>query len=376
MIRRVGLFLFVFISFSSVWANSNDSEFERLFPREGLEARIQAEFEAGGSEAVLLYMQELVEADLVRRADVKGEIRLVGHPNEKDAIEFLSSEFERMGMATKISFVSDASKRDPYLPNERIRAYNSAKWARYLAGPGVIALGIATGQTAMVAPVVVTAGVQTAYEIQFATPWIDRNFWTPIFKTTGKLRKVFLGLNPGILAVNFLYPASLYECARGLCEYFNISPEKVVSSVERAEVYPLFGVGAVLFSLAYGRFQDDAITQRAQGRISEATRYLKTTAMNLAANGLRVMSIFIPITVASLPMFGTEFKIDLGTAGLLGLGVVVTLPQALKTAYGPTFRSLYIRERLKSNESGEGSFKLTCLSGLNKIANAIKLKRI
>lgn len=342
-----------------------------------------------GTDAVLYLLKSYVQAGLTRDVLLRGmsengiEKRIVssmkGHPHQREAVAFLNQQFDKMDFPLELHLEEDATMPDPFEPDSKqLQNYKKYEKMRYAAGPAVILLGLMTGQMTMSTPVAAATATQIGYELQFANSWMDRHVWSPVFKATGKRR--VLGFNPGILVVNALYPLSLYEIMRFTAAVTERELETVLTETSRANAYLGFAVGMVIFSAAYGFYQDDKIIQRTTGRIGEGDRYIDTSRMNIGANGLRMASLFIPFTLASWPIslheLGIEaetvLRLDVGLAGLLTLGLIKALPTRIKTSFGPSARAWYIK--LKSQPSSAGSLKLGCARVLEKLTNLSELR--
>lgn len=291
------------------------------------------------------------------------------HQNAAEAITFLNDNLKSMRIPIQYSHQIDNTKADPFVPrSEEAGKVKFMETARSLTGPGVIAIGVATGQAPLDTPLFATSALQTAYELQFANSWMNRNVWTHFFGFTGKARKFLLGLNPGVLAINFAYPVSLYEFRRAFVERLGTDANVLEA---RDTAYPLFALGALIFTAAYGRLQDDLIVLRNTGRQSEGQRYIRESMANIAANAFRVATVFVPFVIWQFQVGNGEYKVDVGTIGLAGLALFATLPLAIKTSWGgPQLRAAYVRASM----SRASALKVKCLKALDRLANGIALR--
>jgi len=302
-------------------------------------------------------------------------VNLPAHPNSGEAIDFLNTHLEKAGYPIHYQIEANTELPDPHKLSSSSSVRN---WelARLGVGPVVVGMGVATGNAPLDIPLAVTTAQQVAYELQFGKKEINSNFWKPIWEWGDRqqfLKYLTLGINPAILAVNLAYPISLYEARLALIHKFNADPSVLN---ERAVQYPLFILGALIFSSSYGIFQGDLVKQQITGRRSADSWFINESILNMTANSLRIGTIFFPIVMATANVFGVNYNIDLGTAGLLALATLA-IPNTIKTRVGPGVRATYIRHQMEWNASGGGirGLKLKCRALMDRLTNFYVLTR-
>lgn len=353
-------------------------------------AEIRGVFESSGNDHVLELLKLYAEFSLPREKLLEGLkalqatypsmkekllIVLPAHSHSAPAIEFLNNSLERAGFPLFYKHEINDQLPDPY----KLSASGSVRaWerARLLTGPAVVGLGVATGSAPLDIPLAAVTAQQVGYELQFGKKEINSRVWKPLWQWGDRqkiLRILSLGMNPAILGVNLLYPISLYESRLTLIHQFGGDPTVLP---DRAVQYPLFVLGALIFSSSYGIFQSDLVHQQVTGRRSADSWFVNESILNMTANSLRIGTIFFPIVLATAEIFGVHYNIDVGTAGLVALAAAA-IPNRIKTRVAPKVRAAYVRDLMERNSKPSSivGFKSKCLAMMDRLSNFYTLTR-
>lgn len=372
------LLAFAALFFSiSVYASDEQAHLLVVETAPDLEQRIVETFKRAGTDAVAKSILDDLEnpakmaawQDFASGAETRVlEVKI--HPNEKDAVKWMNSRFQRMGLSNlSLEGVVDDSLPDPTsLPEAEIRG---RKWLRYLAGPGVALAatlvnlpsgGAVTGTDYMLLVVPsVGVGVTTVLlELQFASPYLNNKFWKHVWNFGGRA----MGRASNII-VNFLYGMALYGSGVGASHLPVLFGGDVIpfAHIPFVQAVTTAAIGGLTFHLAMGQFQTDISEEEKRGAISGPVRYgLETTGV-VINNSARVLDWVLPL--------------GLGSWAQAAFFSLKTLPQALKSNLQYWLQDRKVHRRVNPETAPAVTVLESCahLLGSTQLVNLPTLKK-
>jgi hypothetical protein len=272
-------------------------------------------------------------------------LSVAAHPSEQEAIAWMNSRFKSMGLGNiKVEGAFNIERQDP-------RALNGADtrgrvWTRYAAGAGIALAAatfkIATDQSgadfmAVVLPTAAAGVTSVLLEIQFAHPKLNPR-WSRFFSSGS-----FLAQRLKNYGINFAYGMSLYGAALAASAAPMLWGDAPIAMPQDFMVaVRSTAVGAGLFTLAMGQFQNDIGREVTRGNLSGRERYLLETNGVVVNNGARVAGMVFP---------GTNW----GPAAQWAFFALKTFPQMLRTHVAWRMQDASIRRGLSAQALGRAS---------------------
>lgn len=371
------LLLSFLTSFSVYASENNQSHLMVIETAPNLEQHIVDVFKRNGTDAVAKSILDDLESPAKMAAWQKfangAEARTLEvkiHPNEQDAVKWMNSRFQRMGLKNlSLEGVVDESLSDPTsLPEKEIRG---RKWLRYLAGPGVALaatlINLPSGEQIsgtdymlLIVPSVGVGVTTVLLELQFASPYLNNKFWKHVWNFGGRA----MGRLSNII-VNFLYGMALYGSGVGASHLPVLFGGDVIpfSHIPFYQAVTTAAVGGLTFHLAMGQFQTDISAEEKRGAISGPVRYgLETTGV-VINNSARVLDWVLPL--------------GLGSWAQAAFFSLKTLPQALKTNFQYWLQDRKVHRRVSPETAPPVTFVESCahLLGSTQLVNLPTLKK-
>lgn len=369
--------LSLMMGFSAHAAEENQAHLMVVETEPGLEQNIVEVFKRNGTDAVAKSILDDLESPAKMAAWQKiangTEARALEvkiHPNEREAVKWMNSRFERMGLKNlSLEGVVDDSLPDPTsLPDQEIRG---RKWLRYLAGPGValaatlinLPSGGAISGTDYMLLVVPSVGVGVTtvlLELQFASPYLNNKFWKHVWNFGGRA----MGRVSNVI-VNFLYGMALYGSGVGASHLPVLFGGDVIpfAHIPFVQAVTTAAIGGFTFHLAMGQFQTDISEEEKRGAISGPVRYgLEATGV-VINNSARVLDWVLPL--------------GLGSWAQAAFFSLKTLPQALKTNFQYWLQDRKVHRRLSPETAPQITVVESCahLLGSTQLVNLPTLKK-